>query len=105
MIEGMGGVDSQHYREFKRKTCEAFNVLRKHRHYLISLVMLMVDANIKDLSNNWLQTLQEINQRFMPEYSDEEAAKRFDRIIDDSVNSLFAEVMEVGHRIAVALKY
>ena len=41
----------------------------------------------------------------MPELSDVEAAARFKQIIDESVSAVFAEVMEVGHRVAVALKY
>lgn len=49
MILGMGGVDSQNYRDFKQKTSDAFLILRKHRQYLVNLVMLMADAGLKDL--------------------------------------------------------
>jgi hypothetical protein len=46
-----------------------------------------------------------MNDRFLPELDDGAARSRFMDIIDESVNAMFAEVMEVAHRVAVAIKY
>jgi hypothetical protein len=46
-----------------------------------------------------------MNDRFLPELDDSAARARFMDIIDESVNAMFAEVMEVAHRVAVAIKY
>ena len=106
IILGMGGMESKNYKDFKAKTTKAFLHLRKHRHFILNIVMLMVDAKIPDLPiEESHRILDEMDARFMPELSDEEADKRFNEIIEESVNALFAEMMEVGHRVAVAIKY
>jgi len=46
-----------------------------------------------------------MNERFFPQLKDEEARIQFLKIIEESVNHYFAEIMEVGHRVAVAIKY
>ena len=106
MILGMGGMDSQNYKDFKIKTTKAFLHLRKHRHFLLNIVMMMVDAQIPNLPIEESQRiLNEMNDRFMPELSDSQADDKFMAIIEESVNAMFAEIMEVGHRVAVAIKY
>lgn len=68
--------------------------------------MMMVDAKIPDLPiEESHRILDEMDARFMPELSDEEADKKFMEIIEGSVTAIFAEMMEVGHRVAVAIKY
>jgi hypothetical protein len=46
-----------------------------------------------------------MNGRFLPDYSNEEARVKFSEIIDESVNASFAEFMEIGHKVAVFMKY
>jgi len=46
-----------------------------------------------------------MNEKFLPELQDENAESRFIEIIDESVNAHFAEIMEIGHRVAVSMKY
>lgn len=106
MILGMGGVKSNNYQAFKLKATEAFIYLRKHRHFMLDVVMMMVDAKIPDLPIEECQSvLNKMNERFMPELSDEEARNKFNEIIEESVNAQFAELMEIGHRVAVSMKY
>ena len=51
MINGMGGPKSQNYFDFKSKCTSAFVILRKHRHYLLNIVTMMVDAQIPNLKS------------------------------------------------------
>lgn len=106
MILGMGGQHSQNYKDFKTKAVKAFLHLRKHRHFILNIVMMMVDAKIPNLPvDESLKILNDMNGRFMPELDDERAGRKFDEVIEESVNAVFAEIMEVGHRVAVAIKY
>ena len=68
--------------------------------------MMMIDAQLPNLPIEESQRiLNEMNDRFMPELSDSQANDKFMAIIEESVNAMFAEIMEVGHRVAVAIKY
>lgn len=49
MIAAMGGMKSQSYQDFKTLASDGFIELRKNRLYLLNLVALMIDAQIKDL--------------------------------------------------------
>jgi phosphatidylinositol 3-kinase len=106
MVLGMGGIDSEHYRDFKKMATEAFLHLRKYRNYFINIFYLMIDASIPDLplerdpNNNNLDykdVLENLNDRFLPGLDNEEARHRFNEIIDTSVNNLFAGVYEIVH--------
>ncbi len=67
---------------------------------------MMVDANIANLpADQCRPILDQLNDRFLPELDDGAARSRFMEIIDESVNAMFAEVMEVVHQVAVAIKY
>ena len=106
MIMGMGGKESAGYLDFKAKSIRAFLHLRKHRKFILDIVMLMADAQIPNLpSDKSMSVLKEMNDRFIPGQSDEQAGQIFDNIIEESVDAIFAEVMEVAHRAAVAIKY
>lgn len=86
-------------------TIDAFLYLRNYRHLILNILVMMVDASIPDLPLNEFQTvMSKMNQRFLPDLSNEEARTRFTEIIDESVNAQFAEVMELGHRFAVFMK-
>jgi len=44
MVLGMGGQKSDGYEEFKAKTIDAFLYLRNFRHYIMNILILMVDS-------------------------------------------------------------
>lgn len=52
MIAGMGGQSDPNYQKFKTLATDGFIELRKNRLYLLNLVALMVDAQIKDLPSS-----------------------------------------------------
>ena len=68
-------------------------------------MVLMVDAQFADLPESNYQTiLLKLNQRFLPNLSNEEASVKFDEIINVSLEASVAEGLEVVHRIAGAFK-
>jgi len=84
----MGGLKSHNYEVFKSKTIDAFLYLRNYRHYILNILMMMVDASVPDLPvNDYQNILSKMNQRFLPDLSNEAARARFTEIIDESVNA------------------
>lgn len=49
MVEGMGGRESPGYTRFLEMCCTAYNIMRKHSHWILNMFILMVDAGIKDI--------------------------------------------------------
>lgn len=106
MMQVFGEQSSESYAEWKRKCIDAFIKLRKHRHFLLNVVMAMSDSAIPNLQpDEAIKVLNEMNERFLPKLSDDAARAEFDQIIDKSVNASFAEFMEIAHQVAVAVKY
>ncbi|KAK4883725.1 hypothetical protein RN001_007044 [Aquatica leii] len=50
MVEGMGGVNSEHYQEFRKQCYTAFLHLRRHANLMLNLFSLMVDASVPDIA-------------------------------------------------------
>lgn len=46
MVEGMGGIQSEFYNEFKKQCYTAFLHLRRHANVMLNLFSLMVDASV-----------------------------------------------------------
>uniref|UniRef100_K3X9V2 phosphatidylinositol 3-kinase n=1 Tax=Globisporangium ultimum (strain ATCC 200006 / CBS 805.95 / DAOM BR144) TaxID=431595 RepID=K3X9V2_GLOUD len=104
MVEGMGGVQSQHYLKFQTYCCQAFNWLRKSADLILNLLSLMADAGIEELSNDPETTLQKVQEKFRLDLTDEQAEHFFLGLITDSVTALFPVLMEYIHKIATRLK-
>lgn len=50
MIEGMGGISSPHWREFRTLCDTCFLHLRRHANLILNLFALMIDASIPDIA-------------------------------------------------------
>lgn len=50
MVEGMGGLHSNHFQEFRHLCYNAFLHLRRHANLIVNLFSLMVDASIPDIA-------------------------------------------------------
>lgn len=104
MVEGMGGVQSQHYLKFQTYCCQAFNWLRKSADLILNLLSLMSDAGIEELSNDPETTLQKVQEKFRLDLTDEMAEQYFLGLITDSVTALFPVLMEYIHKLATRLR-
>ncbi|KAJ6229436.1 phosphatidylinositol 3-kinase catalytic subunit type 3 [Anaeramoeba flamelloides] len=104
IVEGMGGMDSNEYHDFKSYCCEAFNILRKSANLILCLFSLMLDANLPDLNKEKEKALIKIQEKYKLELSDEQAIDYFQELINTSVNALFPKIVDKIHGISNAMK-
>ncbi|CZS91603.1 hypothetical protein WAI453_011791 [Rhynchosporium graminicola] len=97
MVDGMGGASSEHYRQFKQYCFTAYTTLRKSSNLILNLFSLMVDANIPDIKIEPDKVVLKVKERFHLEYSEEEAIRHFDTLIEDSSNAIFPVVIDRLH--------
>ena len=98
MVEAMGGADSELYVKFRLLCCEAFNILRASSNLILNLLLLMTDANIPDIKGE--ADVLKVTEKFRLDLTDEEAARFFQELINDSVSALFPQMVETIHRWA-----
>ncbi|TRY87681.1 hypothetical protein DNTS_013624 [Danionella cerebrum] len=100
MVEGMGGMQSEQYQEFRKQCYTAFLHLRRYSNLILNLFSLMVDANIPDIALEPDKTVKKVQDKFRLDLSDEEAVHYMQGLIDESVGALFAAVVEQIHKFA-----
>lgn len=97
MVDGMGGANSEQYKQFKQYCFTAYNTLRKYSNLILNLFSLMVDANIPDIKMEPDMVVIKVKERFHLELSEEEAIRHFDTLIEDSSSALFPVVIDRLH--------
>ncbi|KAI5777686.1 kinase-like domain-containing protein [Geopyxis carbonaria] len=100
MVDGMGGVQSIHYQNFRSYCYTAYTTLRKNANLILNLFALMVDANIPDIRLEPDKAVLKVKDKFCLEMSEEEAIRHFRILIDDSMNSVLPVLMDRVHGIA-----
>ena len=83
---------------FRLFCCEAFNILRASSNLILNLLLLMTDANIPDIKGE--ADVLKVTEKFRLDLTDEEAARFFQELINDSVSALFPQMVETIHRWA-----
>lgn len=96
MVDGMGGVQSQHYARFTNFCFTAFSILRQSANLILNLVTLMVDANIPDIKGRNVHEL--LQEKFLLDLTEEEAMKHFETLLNET--SYFTKVVDRFHDIA-----
>jgi len=105
MVEGMGGQNSAHYRQFQQYCSEAYIILRRRAELFINLMMLMKDATIPDISGvpgrpeDPERQLYKFWERFHLEMSNEEAYGHMQALISQSQSALVPQVVEWAHKL------
>jgi phosphatidylinositol 3-kinase len=97
MVEGMGGAASEEMRRFRSHCYNAFLILRKHAKLILNLFALMVDSNVQDIALDPDKTAGKVSEKFRLDLNDEQAVQFFRDLIDESVNALFAQLVEKVH--------
>nr|XP_002128077.1 phosphatidylinositol 3-kinase catalytic subunit type 3-like [Ciona intestinalis]XP_026691217.1 phosphatidylinositol 3-kinase catalytic subunit type 3-like [Ciona intestinalis] len=100
MVEAMGGVNSDHYHEFRKHCYTAFLHLRRHANLILNLFSLMTDASVPDIALEPDKTVKKVQDKFLLELSDEEAVRNMQALIDESVSALFPAFVEQIHKFA-----
>ena len=105
MIDGMGGLNSTEYVQFKIFCCKAFNILRKYANYILVMLNTMTLANIPHLSGEYRQNLYRVVEKnFHLELNDQEADEFILGVINSSLSSLMPQITEKFHELAQSLK-
>ncbi|KAF1772831.1 Ubiquitin-related domain [Phytophthora cactorum] len=77
----MGGTDGKDFRTFIDIASIAYNVLRRHMHLLVSLLLLMVPADMPELTGR--DDINYIVQTLGPEQSEEQACESLKKTVTD----------------------
>ncbi|ATY60238.1 Phosphatidylinositol 3-kinase [Cordyceps militaris] len=104
MVDCMGGVQSEHYKQFRQYCFMAYAALRKSSNLILNLFSLMIDANIPDIRLEPDKAVLKVRERFHLELNEEEAMVSLGRIIDDALASYAPVVIDKLHEWAQALR-
>lgn len=91
MVDAMGGPSSMYYMRFKKLCHTAFACLRKNANLFLNLVSLMVEADIPDIRAEPDKAVVKIQEKFMLDVNEEQAATRFEGLLNDTsyISSMF----------------
>ena len=64
----------------------------------------MTDSGIKDICSDPQFAILKVEQKFQALMDDEQAEEHFLNLIDESVSALMPMIMEIGHKISVAIQ-
>lgn len=98
MLDVIGGKKSDNYELFKKLACDAFRVLRSHSNLLITLLVLALTCGIPELS--CADDIKWVHKTLMIELSDEEAEKRFRKLITVALNTKTTQLNDAVHLMA-----
>ena len=101
MIEGFGGVNSEHYQEFRKECYTAFLYLRRNASLILNLFGLMVDASVPDIALEPDKAVRKVQDKFRLDLSEEEAVQFMQNLIDVSATAIMAAVVERFHQLAM----
>ncbi|XP_050293503.1 phosphatidylinositol 3-kinase catalytic subunit type 3 isoform X2 [Anthonomus grandis grandis] len=99
MVEAMGGVNSEHYQEFRKLCYTAFLHLRRHANLMLNLFSLMVDASVPDIALEPDKAVKKVQDKLMLDLGEEEAVHYIQNLIDASVTAVMAAIVEQLHKI------
>ena len=105
MIAPMGGIGSPNYIKFEKKFIESFLILRNKISYILNLIHLMINSGITDLQFHAHQkVLYDLYERFLPESSNQEADKKLQILMKESINHTGAYMLDTLHEMMQRLK-
>ncbi|RNF21801.1 class III phosphatidylinositol 3-phosphate kinase [Trypanosoma conorhini] len=109
MVETLGGPQSERYAEFKLYCCSSYNIVRKHAPLILSMLLLMVDASIPQISGDGKVdprvNLLKVQDKLRLDLSNAQAAQYITNVIADSVGSIFTNLWDVIHVAAQATRH
>lgn len=97
MVDAMGGFQSAGYEQFLVHCVACFRILRRYSPLLLALFSLVGDA-LSGISNQTASPF--LYQRLRLDLDDEQASAYMRQIINESVSSLFPQLMERIHSSA-----
>ena len=88
---------SENFKKFSQKSLNAFLILREHARTIVNMFYLMIDSGIPQLKD--IQCLKQLYDRFCPSLTKEQAKEKFLKELEESLNSVYAEIREKFHKL------
>jgi phosphatidylinositol 3-kinase len=104
MIETFGGMNSDHFGEFKKECYTAYLSLRRHANLILNLFSLMVDASVPDIALEPDKIVKKIQEKFRLDISDEEAVRYIQNVIDVSAMAVIPGLVDRVHKLAQLMR-
>ncbi|DAZ96267.1 TPA: hypothetical protein N0F65_008300 [Lagenidium giganteum] len=98
MAHVLGGTESKEFAQFVESCCTAYTVVRKHMHLLVSLLLLMVPADMPELTGR--DDINHLVQTMAPELNEEQARESFVHAIHFCLDSRFKRIDNTIHILA-----
>ena len=102
MVDCMGGKNSKNFLDFQQKCVNAYWVLREKARDIVNMFYLMIDSGIPELNN--IDNLKKLHEKFVPQKNKQEAANYILDNLKESVDAVFASLMERFHAWAQYMK-
>ncbi|KAF4322171.1 hypothetical protein G195_003526 [Phytophthora kernoviae 00238/432] len=93
----MGGANGRVFGTFSDIACIAYNVLRQHMHLLVSLLLLMVPADMPELTGR--DDINYIVATLKPEQSEEQANASLKQTINNCLGSWSRRIDNTIHNL------
>ena len=87
-------------KQFHQYCYTAFLNLRRQSHLFLATLQLMLDAGIPDIALEPDKALSKVQELFLLQLSEDEAVSSIKSLLTDSINAVFARVVEEIHKIA-----
>lgn len=100
MVDGMGGINSEHHHEFRKQCYTAFLHLRRHANVMLNLFSLMIDASVPDIALEPDKAVKKVEDNLQLGLSDEEAVQLLQNLIDISLSAVMPALVEQIHKFA-----
>lgn len=100
MVEAMGGINSEHFHEFKKQCYTAFLHLRRHANLILNLFSLMVDASVPDIALEPDKAVKKVQDKLRLDLGDEEAVHYLQNLLEISVSAVMPALVEQLHKFA-----
>lgn len=105
MVEAMGGMNSEHYHQFRKQCYTAFLHLRRHANVMLNLFSLMTDASVPDIALEPDKAVKKVEDNLKLNLSDEEAVQHLQNLLDVSLTAVMPALVEQIHKIAQKFRY
>ncbi|XP_014210139.1 phosphatidylinositol 3-kinase catalytic subunit type 3 [Copidosoma floridanum] len=100
LVDGMGGIGSENYHEFRKQCYTAYLHLRRNANLILNLFSLMVDASIPDIALEPDKAVKKVQDKLRLDLSDEEAVHFIQNLLDLSLTAVMAALVEQFHKFA-----
>ena len=98
MAHVLGGTESKEFKKFVETSCKAYCVLRKHVHLLVALLLLMIPADMPELTGR--DDINHLVTALAPELSEEAARESFAHAIHFCLDDKFKRIDNTIHILA-----